>query len=115
LLYAFISTVFLRVKQPAELQKLHQECTTIRYFEIQNQKKITPHPPRRLDRPPKKYIFGLTPLQRKIVTQCIVCEFQVQLDVNVWFVQDQLKGDSITEVRLKFIRRLEDAVPVGED
>jgi len=64
---------------------------------------------------PQKYIFGLTPLQRKIVTQCIVCEFQVQLDVNVWFVQDQLKGDSITEVRLKFIRRLEDAVPVGED
>lgn len=39
----------------------------------------------------------------------------VQLDVNVWFVQDQLKGDSITEVRLKFIRRLEDAVPAGED
>ena len=49
------------------------------------------------------------------MTQCIVCVFQVQLDVNVWFVQDQLKGDSITEVRLKFIRRLEDAVPVGED
>ena len=44
-----------------------------------------------------------------------VFELQVQLDVNVWFVQDQLKGDSITEVRLKFIRRLEDAVPVGED
>jgi len=45
-----------------------------------------------------------------------VCvELQVQLDVNVWFVQDQLKGDSITEVRLKFIRRLEDAVPAGED
>lgn len=39
----------------------------------------------------------------------------VQLDVSVWFVQDQLKGDSITEVRLKFIRRLEDAVPAGED
>ena len=40
---------------------------------------------------------------------------QVQLDVSVWFVQDQLKGDSITELRLKFIRRLEDAVPAGED
>jgi len=40
---------------------------------------------------------------------------QVQLDVSVWFVQDQLKGDSITEVRLKFLRRLEDAVPAGED
>jgi len=39
----------------------------------------------------------------------------VQLDVTVWFVQDQLKGDSITELRVKFLKRLEDAVPVGED
>ena len=40
---------------------------------------------------------------------------QVQIEVAVWIVQDQLKGDSITEIRLRFIRRLEDAVPVGED
>ena len=39
----------------------------------------------------------------------------VQMDVDVRFVQDQLKGDNITELRLKFIRRLEDAMPVGED
>jgi len=39
----------------------------------------------------------------------------VQLDVAVWFVQDQLKGDGITEIRLKFIKRLDDAVPAGED
>ncbi|XP_013383263.1 trafficking protein particle complex subunit 3 [Lingula anatina] len=39
----------------------------------------------------------------------------VQMEVNVWFVQDQLKGDNTTEIRVKFIRRLEDAVPVGED
>jgi len=39
----------------------------------------------------------------------------VQMEVAVWFVQDQLKGDSLTEVRVKFIRRLEDAVPAGED
>lgn len=37
------------------------------------------------------------------------------MDVDVKFVQDQLKGDNITEVRLKFIRRLEDAIPAGED
>ena len=37
------------------------------------------------------------------------------MDVDVRFVQDQLKGDNITELRLKFIRRLEDAMPVGED
>lgn len=40
---------------------------------------------------------------------------QVQMDVDVRFVQDQLKGDNITEIRLKFIKRLEDAIPVGED
>ncbi|KAK3593120.1 hypothetical protein CHS0354_018248 [Potamilus streckersoni] len=39
----------------------------------------------------------------------------VQMDVDVWFVQDQLKGDNITEIRLKFIKRLDDAVPAGED
>lgn len=39
----------------------------------------------------------------------------VQMDVAVWFVQDQLKGDNITELRLRFIKRLEDAVPAGED
>lgn len=41
--------------------------------------------------------------------------FQVQMDVDVRFAQDQLKGDSITELRLKFIKRLEDAIPAGED
>lgn len=59
----------------------------------------------------------------------------VQLEVQCWFVQvkynqflelrntystssyfkDQLKGDNVTEMRIKFIRRLEDAIPAGED
>lgn len=39
----------------------------------------------------------------------------VQMEVDVRFVQDTLKGDNITEIRLKFVKRLEDAVPVGED
>ncbi|ESO84171.1 hypothetical protein LOTGIDRAFT_155494 [Lottia gigantea] len=39
----------------------------------------------------------------------------VQMDVDVKFVQDQLKGDNLTELRLKFIKRLEDAIPAGED
>jgi len=39
----------------------------------------------------------------------------VQMDVDVSFLQDSLKGDSVTEIRLRFIKRLEDAVPVGED
>jgi len=39
----------------------------------------------------------------------------VQMEVSTWFVQDQLKGDNSTELKVKFIRRLEEAVPVGED
>ncbi|RZF37673.1 hypothetical protein LSTR_LSTR003084 [Laodelphax striatellus] len=42
------------------------------------------------------------------------CEM-VQMDVTSWFVQDQLKGDNVTELRVKFIKRLEDAIPAGED
>lgn len=40
---------------------------------------------------------------------------QVQLDVDVWFVQDTLKGDDTAEIRVKFKKKLEDAVPAGED
>lgn len=39
----------------------------------------------------------------------------VQLEIQSWIVQDQLKGDQNTEVRVKFIRKLEDAMPAGED
>ncbi|XP_067947007.1 trafficking protein particle complex subunit 3-like [Watersipora subatra] len=39
----------------------------------------------------------------------------VQLEVQTWFVSDQLKGDNSTEMRIKFIRKLEDAVPAGDD
>lgn len=42
------------------------------------------------------------------------CEM-VQMEVSSWFVQDQLKGDSVTELRIKFVKKLEDAIPVGED
>ncbi|XP_014262424.1 trafficking protein particle complex subunit 3 [Cimex lectularius] len=39
----------------------------------------------------------------------------VQMDVTSVFVQDHLVGDSCTELRLKFNKRLEDAIPSGED
>ncbi|XP_065648284.1 trafficking protein particle complex subunit 3 [Hydra vulgaris] len=39
----------------------------------------------------------------------------VQMEVEAAFVQDVLRGDSITEMRVKFLKKLEDAVPVGED
>ena len=41
--------------------------------------------------------------------------FQVQLSVDVNFVRDQLRGDDSTEIRVKFFKKLEDAVPAGED
>lgn len=40
---------------------------------------------------------------------------QVQLEVSVSFVQDILKGDDSTEIRVKFVKKLEDAVPAGDD
>lgn len=42
------------------------------------------------------------------------CEM-VQVEVLVCFAADHLKGDANTEIRVKFIKRLEDAIPAGED
>uniref|UniRef100_H2Y868 Trafficking protein particle complex subunit n=1 Tax=Ciona savignyi TaxID=51511 RepID=H2Y868_CIOSA len=39
----------------------------------------------------------------------------LQLEVQTWFAKDSLKGDNTTELRVKFIRRLTDALPAGED
>ena len=35
---------------------------------------------------------------------------QVQLEVDMKFVQDTLRDDDLTEIRTKFIKKLEDAV-----
>ena len=40
---------------------------------------------------------------------------KVQLEVEVKFVQDTLKGDDQTEIRVKFVKKLEDAIPAGEN
>ena len=40
---------------------------------------------------------------------------KVQLEVECRFVQDQLKGDLATELKVKFLKKLEDALPIGED
>ncbi|CAK8694732.1 trafficking protein particle complex subunit 3-like [Clavelina lepadiformis] len=39
----------------------------------------------------------------------------LQLEVETWFSKDVLKGDNITELRVKYIKRLTDALPAGED
>ncbi len=37
------------------------------------------------------------------------------MEVEAAFVQDILKGDPTTEMRVRFIKKLEDAVPAGEE
>lgn len=39
----------------------------------------------------------------------------VHIEVACWFVQDTLKGDNVTELRVKFQRKIEDTVPPGDD
>jgi len=39
----------------------------------------------------------------------------VHLEVAAWFAQDSLKGDNVTELRVKFMRKIEDTVPAGDD
>ena len=39
----------------------------------------------------------------------------VHLEVAAWYAQDSLKGDNVTELRVKFIRKIEDTVPAGDD
>ena len=39
----------------------------------------------------------------------------VQLDTDVYFVRDALRGDEKTEIRVKLNRILKDEVPAGED
>lgn len=39
----------------------------------------------------------------------------VQLDTDVWFVKDQLRGDDRTEIRVRLNKVLADEVPAGED
>ena len=39
----------------------------------------------------------------------------VHIEVVAWFAQDSLKGDNVTELRVKFIKKIEDSVPAGDD
>lgn len=40
---------------------------------------------------------------------------QVQMAVDVRFVQDTLRGDNVTEIRMKFIKRIEENLPAGDE
>lgn len=39
----------------------------------------------------------------------------VQMAVDVRFVQDTLRGDNVTEIRMKFIKRIEENLPAGDE
>lgn len=40
---------------------------------------------------------------------------QVQMAVDVRFAQDMLRGDNVTEIRMKFIKRIEENLPAGDE
>ena len=50
-----------------------------------------------------------------IIVLCRGALEMVHLEVAAWFAQDNLKGDNVTELRVKFIRKIEDTVPAGDD
>ncbi|XP_003737771.1 trafficking protein particle complex subunit 3 [Galendromus occidentalis] len=39
----------------------------------------------------------------------------VQMEVRCWFVHDSLRGDASTELRIRMVKKIEDAIPVGEN
>ena len=50
-----------------------------------------------------------------IIVLCRGALEMVHIEVAAWFAQDNLKGDNVTELRVKFIRKIEDTVPAGDD
>ena len=47
--------------------------------------------------------------------KAMVCVIQVQMAVDVRFAQDTLRGDNVTEIRMKFIKRIEENLPAGDE
>ena len=39
----------------------------------------------------------------------------IQIEAQVYFLQDSLRGDPVTELRVKFLKKMEDSLPNSED
>ena len=61
------------------------------------------------------FFYSFTSLVCPLTLVCFLLDWQVQMEVEVHFVQDALRSDDTTEIRVKFIKKLEDAIPAGEE
>ena len=58
----------------------------------------------------------LSPLSSQVLCGAIRGALEmVQLEMQVWFIRDTSRGDSSSEIRVKFIRRMDEIRPPGDD